>query len=212
MKRLTTSLPILIAFLLGLLIANVVTLVYAHGGDTNLIHGCVKNSNGSLRIVGVTDICNSNETEIDWRKAIAGEGTFPLVCPGVDCDLRLTGSRFTGRDLTGAFIPRADLGGLNLTSTKFINAFMQGLGANITNFTSVDFTNADLSPLDIGGVGVSASLIDANFTNANFTNTNLTGADFTNTIRTGIIWSNTICPDGTNSNNNDDTCEGHLNP
>jgi hypothetical protein len=27
---------------------------------------------------------------------------------------------------------------------------------------------------------------------------------------TGVTWSNTTCPDGTNSNNDGGTCTGHL--
>jgi hypothetical protein len=43
----------------------------AHGGDTTLIHACVKNSNGSIRIVSATTNCVSGETALDWR--IQGE-------------------------------------------------------------------------------------------------------------------------------------------
>jgi hypothetical protein len=39
----------------------------AHGGDTTLIHSCVKNSNGSIRIVTASTNCVAGETALDWR-------------------------------------------------------------------------------------------------------------------------------------------------
>ena len=42
------------------------TAALAHGGDLNLIHACVKNDNGGLRIVGANDSCKNNETALDW--------------------------------------------------------------------------------------------------------------------------------------------------
>jgi hypothetical protein len=71
MNKIRKSFNISVAFLLGLLVANVATLVYAHGGDTSLIHACVRNSNGQLRIVGPNDQCASSESPLDWR--IQGE-------------------------------------------------------------------------------------------------------------------------------------------
>ena len=49
----------------------------------------------------------------------------------------------------------------------------------------------------------------ANFTNANLTGANLKGANFKDATMTGMTWLNTICPDGTNSNNDNNTCKGH---
>ena len=83
-----------------------------------------------------------------------------------------------------------------------------------TTFVSADFTNAIL----IGSSFRDSNLTSSNFTNAdltnvNFTGTNLTGATSMDTASlTDVIWSNTTCPDGTNSDNNGNTCEGHLTP
>jgi uncharacterized protein YjbI with pentapeptide repeats len=41
---------------------------------------------------------------------------------------------------------------------------------------------------------------------ANFHGANLTGADLTGADLTGVIWQNTICPDGTYSDFNGQTC------
>jgi hypothetical protein len=44
-----------------------VMYVSAHGGDIALIHACVNNRGGALRIVTATTICDANrETALDW--------------------------------------------------------------------------------------------------------------------------------------------------
>ncbi|MBI4504908.1 MAG: hypothetical protein HY691_05180, partial [Chloroflexi bacterium] len=40
----------------------VVTMVSAHGGDLALIHACVNNSSGEIKIVPANQTCNRNET------------------------------------------------------------------------------------------------------------------------------------------------------
>ena len=49
---------------------------FAHGGDPALIHSCVNNSDGTLRLVAPTATCKRNETPADWP-ASAGPATSP---------------------------------------------------------------------------------------------------------------------------------------
>jgi uncharacterized protein YjbI with pentapeptide repeats len=66
-----------------------------------------------------------------------------------------------------------------------------------------DFRGATLS-----GANLSYSyLIYADFTNAN-----LDGAVLDNATDLDAIWSNTICPDGSNSDSHGDTCSGYGAP
>lgn len=44
-----------------------VTLVSAHGGNTALIHSCVSNSSGEIKIVGANASCPSNYRPLDWN-------------------------------------------------------------------------------------------------------------------------------------------------
>jgi len=51
--------------------------VYAHGGDNSLIHGCVKTSNGDIRIVTANGTCAGNESALDWpANKSSGGGVF----------------------------------------------------------------------------------------------------------------------------------------
>jgi Fibronectin type III domain/Pentapeptide repeats (8 copies) len=73
-----------------------------------------------------------------------------------------------------------------------------GTSCGITNWSGVDLQDA--------------WLLEESFVGANLTGTNLTGAVMeTAEGFTGAIWSNTTCPDGTNSDNDGGTCVNNLN-
>lgn len=44
-----------------------VTLVSAHGGNTALIHSCVNNTSGEVKIIAATANCPSNYRSLDWN-------------------------------------------------------------------------------------------------------------------------------------------------
>jgi Bacterial Ig-like domain (group 3)/Pentapeptide repeats (8 copies) len=74
------------------------------------------------------------------------------------------------------------------------------------NLSGADLSNANLSNANLNG----ANLSGANLTNANLSGANLNRAQLTGATLTGVIWSNTTCPDGSNSNRDGGTCIGHL--
>jgi phospholipase C len=65
---------------------------------------------------------------------------------------------------------------------------------------------ANFSGANLSGVQAQGS----DFAHANFTNANLNGMKTTGASFSGATWSNTTCPDGTNSNSDGGTCQGHL--
>ena len=103
-----------------------------------------------------------------------------------------------------------------------------GSGAFVANLSSANLANADLRYRDLSGHNMTSALLNGSnltgaslsgsnltnafLTNANLTNANLTGATMTGAGVTGVIWSNTTCPDGTNSATNGtvpQSCVGH---
>jgi hypothetical protein len=76
-------------FVLGaavvLALAWVLPAVYAHGGDSTLIHACVRNNNGDVRIVSPTTSCASNETAVHWpgTSAPPSQGSIMVLTAGV---------------------------------------------------------------------------------------------------------------------------------
>jgi hypothetical protein len=73
MKKYAQLLLLVFAFLAGSFATLSTGLVFAHGGDTNLIHGCIRNNGllaGFIRIVGATTNCANNETALDWKQGL----------------------------------------------------------------------------------------------------------------------------------------------
>ena len=50
----------------------------------------------------------------------------------------------------------------------------------------------------------------ADLSGADLRDAYLYGADLTGADLTGVYWNDTTCPDGTNSNDNGNTCENNL--
>ena len=102
---------------------------------------------------------------------------------------------------SGAFV--ANLSNANLANADLRYRNLSGASMNGANLNGANLTGASLSGSNLTG---------AFLTNANLTNANLTGATMTSAGVTGVIWSNTTCPDGTNSATNGtvpQSCLGH---
>ncbi len=69
------------------------------------------------------------------------------------------------------------------------------------NVSGLDLSNEDFSDITLDG---------ADFTNTDLSNTTFLDASVINTDFTGAIWLNTVCPDGTNSDINGNTCLNNL--
>ncbi len=54
---------------LFVMLAVLASLAQAHGGgDPQLIHACINNSSGTIKIISPTGTCASNEMAVDWNK------------------------------------------------------------------------------------------------------------------------------------------------
>ena len=75
-------------------------------------------------------------------------------------------------------------------------------GPDVWNCGSVDLSGLNLSGCVLSG----ASFFAADLTNAELAGTILTSANFFDANVTGVVWDNTTCPTGVNSDDNDGTC------
>lgn len=73
---------------------------------------------------------------------------------------------------------------------------------------TADLRNARLT----GAFLRDADLRNAKLDGADLTGADLTGADLTGASLIKVVWSHTTCPDGTLSDENGRTCQGHLSP
>lgn len=102
----------------------------------------------------------------------------------------------------GISVPNTALTSDNLSGDNLSNGNLQGDSLQGANLAGVNLSGTNLSGVTLQG---------ANLQNANFTDTNLSGAKLQGANLRGAVWSNTVCPDGTNSNQNVGfSCTGHL--
>ncbi|RIV37650.1 hypothetical protein D2L64_15000 [Micromonospora radicis] len=71
-----------------------------------------------------------------------------------------------------------------------------------------DLRNARLIGAQLRDVDLRGAKLDG----ADLTGADLRGADLTGASMIQVTWSNTICPDGTLSDADGGTCQGHLQP
>ena len=136
----------------------------------------------------------------------------------------LTNADLSWADMRGADLSNADLTGANLYHVNAINlqecpAYLPTNWQCVNNILVGPFAylnyvfliNANLTGANLTGANLTgANLIDVILTGANLTGVNLNYADLTGADLTDVYWFSTTCPDGTNSDDNGNTCENNL--
>lgn len=117
-----------------------------------------------------------------------------VVGPGMSCK----GCNLSGLGLSWAALGGANLKEANLAASRLDHANLRG-----ADLSRADLSNANLAYANLKG---------ANLARAVLTNVDLTGADLAGANLAGVTWSNTTCPDGTNSTTDGGSCRGHLGP
>ncbi|MEM7139570.1 MAG: pentapeptide repeat-containing protein [Actinomycetota bacterium] len=146
--------------------------------------------------------------------------------PWAGCSLpigQISRSRFCdlpGIDLSGTNLSGSDLAGGRFAGANFTNASVQvdfeSADLNAANFTNAlalgaDFSWADLTTTIFTGANSrNADFSDALLIGTDFTDADLTDAVLDNATMTGVVWSNTICPSGVNSDANGGNCDGQF--
>lgn len=193
---------------------------------------------GDVRIIDSTETCPSGTVAINWDQHATGGGMGGFVSNLAGADLGgsdfryrsfvgadmhnvlfgstlFNGSDFHDANLSGVTIgAKAALAGVNFHNTNFSGATM-GVANDITTLTfSGDVTGANFSSTVMGKVSFAGglSMTGVSFANAQLTKVNFTGTNLTPATLTGVTWVNSTCPDGTNSDINGNTCNGHLVP
>ena len=158
-------------------------------------------------------------------KFVAGQGPdCANLVPGANlryCDYHkahLPGVDLAGADLTGAKLDGADLNGADLAGADFGGHSLP----HLEDLTDVVFSNVDLAGADLADTYLFDSPMDgANVADAAFAGAYVIGVNFSNAVLTGSDlkdaqslelpqWSDTTCPDGTNSTSDAGTCINNL--
>ena len=166
----------------------------------------------------------------DMSRADATGLVFPrsLGAQLIADDATLAYAEVPMHEALGSSFKRANLRMANFSSegssrfvgTSFLEADLFRANLSLAQCTSMDpltgcdFTRAKLRETNLRGLNCSSgSTPTCDFTQADLTGANLTGANLVTAVLAGVIWSNTTCPDGTNSDLADgdgSTCLSNL--
>jgi uncharacterized protein YjbI with pentapeptide repeats len=167
--------------------------------------GSCTSPSGSTFPLGVTTVtCQVFDDHGD-----VATGTFTVAVCSTTSSCNLKGANLTDVGISADLV-RANLSGATLTGDALGSDDLAG--ANLSRATLTCFKLfsgylqcATLFRVDLAG----ANLSGANLTGAVLQEVNLTGANLNKAILTGVHWYTTTCPDGTNSDNDGNTCVGH---
>lgn len=196
-------------------------------GDGSTTYGTVSESNGSGSVGPDSHIYTSlgsynvtlTVTNGDDNLSGTSQTVIAVIPSGGLRGTNLTGKNYSGADLSGQNISGSNLSNGTFNNVNFSTANLSGSNGSLGSYTSSNFTSANLAGGNFSGANFTgsnftsailtgANVSSANFTNVNFTGANLKGSSFHGATTTGVTWSNTTCPNGTNSNNDDGTCVG----
>lgn len=213
------------AFLLGGATYGAVVISGASGADTTY-YACLTTSKTLIKVGTVTPNCKNGSQLISWNSTgPQGPPGVTHSCsagpyPGVDLvDCNLSGDNFVSASLDGANLTNSNMSSADLEYAQMYGANLLNVALGSTNMmyavlyladlSGSDLTNSDLTDAKLQGVNMTGAVLSGtNFTGADLNNANMTNAHLT----AATIWSNTTCPDGTNSNNDGDTCANDLSP
>lgn len=193
-------LAVALAFVIGGVAA---ITAYAAVIDANgVIHGCYSDSPFQQQhILTLTDAgCPAGWTAISWNQQ-GPQGPQGAVGPQGPAGPRGPAGGTT-QDCTARYP------GANLASCSLASANLSGANLNGDNLVLADLAGANLSNADLVGANLTRALLNG----ANLSDADLDGATMTFADVTGVIWSYTVCPDGTTSHFNGtspESCVGH---
>ncbi len=160
----------------------------------------------ALRALGLTTVALYDASWIEWGNSDRPIETGEEAAADVDgCDIEdttwlkdadLRNCDLSGRDLAGFTLVGANLSSADLTKTSLREANLSR-----ANLQSASLSHADFSYADLGGVDL---------TGADLSGADLSEAHLHDATVIDVVWSDTICPDGTNSDSNGGSCDGHL--
>jgi len=106
-----------------------------------------------------------------------------------------------GENISSALANNANLSASNLEDLFAENAILQGANLGNSNLQGANFTSANLEGANLQG----SNLDGADFRHADLSGAHLVGANLRD-----VTWSDTVCPDGSNSTADGGSCASHF--
>jgi uncharacterized protein YjbI with pentapeptide repeats len=197
LKECLVGLLIISAFGFSFLGASADSTVGAQEDSPDGFRACVELSSGTLLILADGESCQSRQAARSRQKGgSVGRSDFRYA----------QDSTRTGRGAGDSLVDRA--------FSTFVGDGDSGANWQGVNLSTALVRIGSLEDADFTGANLQGTrFVDGTLEDCNFTDANLLGASFKERQSvSGSTWSNTICPDGTNSDYNGGTCIGHLTP
>ena len=122
----------------------------------------------------------------------------------------LTHANLSRANLSYANLSSANLARTNLTHANLTHANLSRANVSYANLSHANVARANLTHANLMHANLrAAGLVGANLTDANLGGALLKGANLTGARLAGARFSDTECPDGTNSNRNGGSCTRH---
>jgi hypothetical protein len=159
----------------------------------------------------ITEIITASDSGLTGG---AKGGIVTLALDYSALDARYAAGSPATRACVGAeLVENANLSYCYLQRTMAEGVTLIGANLRFADLTGADLSNAVLSNANLTRADLRyADLRTVFMPNANLTRANLFGSLLEGANIAGVTWQNTICPDGTVSNANGGTCDGHLSP
>lgn len=212
LKRPGWKTALLVGLVVGLAAGGTVLWAAIPNNVTGAITACYPTSGtnkGALRVINYQagERCATGEAMLNLPTRTFCSG-YPH--PGVDLSIPGStpghGCNLSGASLIGFPLDGAKLANANLASTNLKNALLRSANLSGANFTGGVIAFGKLQSANLRG----ATLTNVNAGDTNFSGADLSGATGLSSAQLGgAVWSNTTCPDGTNSDNDGNTCAGH---
>jgi uncharacterized protein YjbI with pentapeptide repeats len=202
------------------------TVTASYSGDGNYTAGTATIGETVVKCGGSDQGCNLNGANLENANLagvnFAGSNLNNANLNGADLSgANLQGANLHNANLSGANLQGANLQGANLNGANLENANLAGVNFAGSNLNNANLNGANLSGANLQGANLhNANLSGANLQGANLQGANLNGANLTAATLAGatvkganfnkITWSNTTCPDSTNSNSDGGTCINNL--
>ena len=185
-------------------------------GYPKLSNGAYKLSNANLKDAYFVDVSLAG-AQLNNANLAGAVLTGANLTSATLSNSNLNDANFENANLTKANLTLVNLNGANLTLVDLNGANLTGAILTDADLTSGTLEGANLTLVNLSGANLSsANLSDASLALVDLAGANLSGATLTGatglkatTLKT-VVWSNTTCADGTNSNNDGGSCVGHL--
>jgi len=142
-----------------------------------------------------------------------GTGTVDVTATvaGLTSSANPPADQFSYHGCSSGNLNKADLSGANLSGCNLNGDNLNKANLSDTNLSGANLSGANLNSANLSGANLAgANLNGANLNGADLSGANLSGATTAGANLNKMTWSNTTCPDNTNSSSDGGTCLADL--